>query len=96
MKKLSNHTKNLGKSIFIVASPNGIKRTQSVIEESFYDTEKKLVFEAFNGECSKKEIDRLRQNLRENVCDIVIGIGGGKIFDTVKAVAYYEGIPVVR
>lgn len=95
IKNLNEHTKNLGNSIFIIASSNGIKRNQSIIEESFQGTGKKLIFEVFNGECSKFEIDRLRNSLRNNGCDVVIGIGGGKIFDTAKAVAHYEELPVV-
>ncbi|MHC1681559.1 MAG: glycerol dehydrogenase [Clostridiaceae bacterium] len=95
IKNLNEHTKSLGNSIFIIASSNGIKRNRSVIEESFQGTGKKLVFEVFNGECSKLEIDRLRNSLRNNGCDVVIGIGGGKIFDTAKAVAHYEELPVV-
>lgn len=95
IKNLSKHTKNLGKSIFIVASPNGIKRTKVIIEESFNESGCSLVFESFNGECSKKEIDRLGKIIVDNKCDVIVGIGGGKIFDTVKVVAYYKKIPVV-
>ncbi|MFA9397608.1 MAG: glycerol dehydrogenase [Clostridiaceae bacterium] len=95
LKNIKDHTKNLGKSFFIVASSNGIKRTKPVIEKSYEGEDAKLVFETFNGECCKEEIDRLREEVRKNECDVIIGIGGGKIFDTVKAVAYYENIPVV-
>lgn len=95
LKKIKDHVKNFGKSFYVIASPNGIKRTQPVIEESFKGEDARLTFEGFNGECCKSEIDRLRQGVRANNCDAVIGIGGGKIFDTAKAVAYYEKIPVV-
>lgn len=95
LENIGNNVRGLGKSYFIIASPNGIKRTQPIIEESFKNIQCNLVFEAFNGECSKNEIDRLGEILKVNNCDVVIGIGGGKIFDTAKAVAYYQDTPVV-
>ena len=95
LRNLNEHTKNLGKSFYIIASSNGIKRNQPVIEESFKGTDVKLTFQKFNGECCNSEIDRLREDVKTNNCDVIIGIGGGKIFDTAKAVAYYENVPVV-
>lgn len=95
LKNIKEHTKTLGKSFFIIASENGIKRSKSTIEDSFKGSDAKLTFEKFNGECCKSEIDRLRKCVKDNNCDVVVGMGGGKIFDTAKAVAYYENIPVV-
>ncbi|WP_123054172.1 glycerol dehydrogenase [Clostridium sp. JN-1] len=95
LKNFSEHTKNLGKSFFIIASPNGIKRTQKVIEESFKGKNVSLTFEPFNGECSESEIKRLCDGVKKSNSKVVVGIGGGKIFDTAKAVAYYENAPVV-
>jgi len=95
LRNLKEHTKYLGKSFYIIASANGITRNQPVIEESFKGTEVKLTFQIFNGECCNSEIDRLREGVKANNCDVIIGIGGGKIFDTAKAVAYYENLPVV-
>lgn len=95
LNKIADYVKELGNSFFIIASENGIKRTREKIEESFKGKDCSLYFEAFNGECSKNEIDRLQKKLKQNNNNVVIGIGGGKIFDTAKAVAYYAGTPVV-
>lgn len=95
LNNLYKYVKTLGTKFLIIASSNGIKRTKSIIEKSFSKSNCKLVFEAFNGECSQIEIDRLKDCLKCNDCDVVIGIGGGKIFDTAKAVAYYSNTPVV-
>lgn len=65
-----------------------------MIEDSFAESTCEVVFDYFNGECCNSEIDRLVNIVKENQCDLVIGIGGGKIFDTAKAVAYYAGTPV--
>ena len=66
-----------------------------MVEQSFEGKECEYVFDYFNGECSKKEIARLGEIVKKEACDVVIGIGGGKIFDTAKAVAYYEKTPVL-
>lgn len=58
-------------------------------------TDTELVWEIFNGECSKGEVERIRKTVEEQKCDIVVGIGGGKILDTAKAVAYYANISAV-
>ncbi|KOR26575.1 glycerol dehydrogenase [Clostridium sp. L74] len=97
-EELSNfglHAKSLGKKFLIIASPNGIERTKNTLEKSCKNFNIQLIFEAFNGECCKEEIARLCSCVGSNSCDVVVGIGGGKIFDTAKAVAYYKNTPVV-
>lgn len=41
------------------------------------------------------EINRIIEAVKAAGCDMISGVGGGKIHDTAKAVGYYAGIPVV-
>lgn len=94
MKKIGTYASNCGKKALVLISKGGYKRIGKMIEDSFAESTCEVVFDYFNGECCNSEIDRLVNIVKENQCDLVIGIGGGKIFDTAKAVAYYAGTPV--
>lgn len=94
LKRLGNYLTAIGKELFIVISPSGEKRFRKDIEESFKGTDTKIHFAAFNGECSKVEIDRLIVEFKKLGCDGVVGIGGGKILDTAKAIAFFKGVKV--
>lgn len=43
--------------------------------------------ERFRGECTRKEIERIRTLAGNAGCDVVVALGGGKVIDTGKAVA---------
>lgn len=94
LKRIKEHVEHLGSSFFIIISKSGYKRFGDTIKESF-GTSENIHFIEFNGECSKGEIDRLGKELKEKGVDVVIGVGGGKIHDSAKAVAYYAKLPVV-
>jgi len=49
----------------------------------------------FKGECCDEEIDRLVAAAKQAKADVIIGAGGGKPLDTVKAVAHALHLPVV-
>ncbi len=95
LENIATHTKNLGDNFFVIISTSGMKRVSNTIKNSFSNSDENLTFEIFNGECSETEIMRLQKSFKDNNCNVVIGIGGGKILDTAKAVAYYEDVPVV-
>lgn len=95
LKKLNTYVEGLGSKALILISPSGYKRIGKVIEESFKDSSCQIVFDYFNGECCMTEINRLKAIAEEKACDVIIGVGGGKILDTAKAVAYYTKHPVV-
>ena len=95
LKKIGSYAEALGKKALILVSRGGHSRIGKEVEEGFKASSCQFEFDFFNGECSKNEIQRLTAVMDEKHCDMVIGIGGGKIFDTAKAVAHYKKTPVV-
>ncbi len=95
MKNIAGYVEKLGTSALSLISNSGYKRIGADVETSFESSDATIVFDYFNGECSKNEVDRLIAIAKEKSCNVIIGIGGGKILDTAKAVAYYMDLPVV-
>ena len=94
LANLRQHTEKFGKNIFVLVSESGQKRVAPAIDKSFEGTDAKVVYESFNGECSRSEIDRITAAFKASGCDMIVGIGGGKIHDTAKAAAFHAGVPV--
>ena len=93
--ELASYAKKLGKKFFVLVSASGKERVQGLIQAGMGDSGCSAVYEIFNGECSKKEIKRIEEAFRAAGCDLIIGIGGGKIHDAAKAAAFYAKAPVI-
>lgn len=83
-----------GKKALIVGGKTGISTVKDSIEKTFPKEGLTHKIEIFNGECSKKEIDRISDIAKKEGADIIVGVGGGKALDAVKASAYYLKLPV--
>lgn len=93
LKNLCTYAKNFGESLFVLTSLSGRKRVEPFIDEGKNDTE--ITYDVFNGECCMTEINRLIEIVKTAGSDIIVGIGGGKIHDTAKAVAHFMKKPVI-
>ena len=76
---------NLGKKAIILAGGTAIRE---IIPELKNNGLHDLIVEAFGGECTEKEINRLTAIAKNEGCDVAVALGGGKVIDTVKAVAH--------
>ncbi len=95
LEDLAKYVAPLGKKALCLITESGLKRSKSLLDASFKDSDATIVYEAFNRECSKNEINRLVALCKEQGITVIVGIGGGKTHDTAKAVSYYLEVPVV-
>lgn len=95
INNVGKYAAGLGRKALILISAGGFRRNGQDILDGFETEDCTCEFEMFNGECSYNEIKRISALVEEKQCDLIIGVGGGKIFDTAKAVAYYEKTPVM-
>lgn len=93
IKNLCTYAENYGTNLFVLTSPSGRKRVEPSIAKGQKDA--KITYEAFNGECCMTEINRVMDMCKKAGSEVIVGIGGGKIHDTAKAVAYYMKKPVI-
>ncbi len=84
----------LGSEVLCLLSPSGLAYFQDPIKTSA-EGKVSLHIEAFNRECCDPEIERLITCGKEKQVNLVMGVGGGKVLDTAKAVAYQLNTPVV-
>lgn len=95
LAELASHIEPLGQAALAIATSTGIERVGAKIEGGFEHSSATIAFESFGGECSDTEIDRIAQAAKAAGADVIVGVGGGKVLDTAKAVAYKLGVPVV-
>ena len=95
INNIGSYAEKLGRKALCLISAGGQKRHGKQITDSFSVSDAEVVFEQFNGECSYNEIHRLEKIVSDQACDVIIGVGGGKIFDTAKAVAHFTKTAVI-
>ena len=95
LDNIGSYADRYGSNALCLITKGGMKRQGSQIQDSFAKAKCCLSFESFNGECCYTEINRLLDLVKASGYDVIIGVGGGKVFDTAKAVAYYASLPVM-
>jgi len=95
LTRIKNHVSRFGGPYLFVMGGFAFSNLKGIIEESFKNSGFSLVFEKFNGECTRNEINRFREIYRRHGCSVVIGVGGGKTLDTAKGIAFFEKASVI-
>lgn len=95
LKNLGLHSKKIGTDFFVICSANSKTRFGTEIEESFKAQEHKTVFSIFNGEATKEEVAAKTEECKSAGCNVITGVGGGKVIDTAKAVAHNLDLPCI-
>jgi Glycerol dehydrogenase and related enzymes len=83
---LGEELARLGKKALLLESPSANKNLSKTIEKSLSGKIESVV-DIFNRECSDEEITRIIELAKAQNIDVIVGIGGGKVIDTAKAVA---------
>jgi glycerol dehydrogenase len=93
LKELPALIQSFGSKAILLASPT----VNSVILPAHkpQDIEDLCTIEEFRGECCESELQRFSALIRDHKVDLVIGMGGGKVIDTAKITADWEGLPVI-
>jgi glycerol dehydrogenase len=84
---LGYFVQTFGKSALLIASKDDVERVRSQLDATAAKFNVSFVETDFGGECSRKEVARLKDKAKANACDCIVGLGGGKAIDTAKCVA---------
>ena len=92
---LGYFVKTFGSSALLIASAEDVARVQEKLDATAKRFGVSFVVSSFGGESSRVEIERLAKVAKDNSCDCIIGLGGGKAIDSAKAVAKGENLIIV-
>lgn len=95
LANIGEYVSAFGKKAMLIASEDDYGRVKDVLDIAIERNPFEMVVGGFNNECTSEEVERLNTICKENSCELVIGLGGGKALDTAKAVSDFYSIPVI-
>ena len=95
LKKIGEYLKPLGSKALVIADDFVTGLTGDDVVTSCQAAGVEVHMDLFGGECSRPEIERVTKKAKTLGADVIVGIGGGKTFDTAKATGFNQSIPVV-
>ena len=95
--KLGEEMKNLGLRgpALVLAGHSAQQLLEKVWDETFGDAGIRFSVTPFGGECSHREIERIKTVASKVNARVLVGAGGGKVLDATRATASDLDIPVV-
>lgn len=90
LKDMKKYVDWMGEKFLVVASKNRLRDLKDTISTAMEG--KTVDFYEFSGECSWNNIDKLCKTAKDGGYETLVGIGGGKIVDSVKAAALKCGL----
>ncbi len=89
IKELKKYCDWMGDRFFVVATKGRLRDHKETIKKALDG--KEIYFYEFFGECSYENISKIRNEAEKFNAQIIVGIGGGKVVDSAKAVAFQLG-----
>ena len=91
---LKKYIEWMGTKFLVVASKNRLLDLKERVIQAMGGSDS-LVFAEFGGQCTWKEINKLKELVQSSGVHALIGIGGGAVADTANGVANFCKIPVI-
>jgi glycerol dehydrogenase len=94
ISRLGKEISRLGRSGFLICGQTVINKLLPEFRTEM-DKQAQVDVQRFGGECCSDEIERLRGLAEKTSREVIIGMGGGKVMDTAKAVAHLLSRPLI-
>jgi len=93
LKELNRYITELGSHLMIVQTEGGCRRYKALLDTVFADSSYVIEYEVFSGEPTLAKCRALAEKCVRMGITGVIGIGGGKVLDTVKGISFFSELP---
>lgn len=84
-----------GRKAYVIGGPKALKAAGERMIKSFHNAGLGYITEEFPGYPSVQKIGQLKQAVRNEECDVIVAVGGGRIIDLAKATASELKLPIV-
>lgn len=93
IEDIYSHISFIGKRFLLLTDDVVFALLHQKLEKGMADAE--IYFELYGGESTLEEGERVALRVKQLECDVIIGIGGGKVIDTAKLAGDLAGSAIV-
>lgn len=87
----------LGKKALVIAGPRALAATEGKVEKSLEEAGVTYLLSVYGGQNTYERAKDHALQALTNGCEVIVGIGGGRIMDQAKAAAHFAGdLPIVQ